>query len=811
MAADPRDSIGGAQENSRAGKTPHVKARLHQAVFGYRRGHRLLAGSIALDGESMSRLLAVTDPSGWGVFDARAAGGVAVLPMRTLRSVAILRAWPDVTAGRPGAVISHVVFVSMSDLAATNDPSILLNVPSRPEAAEDLVAFGQPITIDLPTVADELSQRDASADIPNPWPIEWHGAPPQTLEPSKHLLAAVYSLDPSGRAKLPSISPNIWEAIVGQMWAQQWARLRRSFSFTSIPVRTDGPAKKWFDLAPQTDTLSNSEQVPTVYPEWIELAAYDLHIGNSKLREFLRNYGVDEPSPDPFSGFAQLVTIFLRLETAAAESNQAGASSLVRDTLASMRLSEIGTFIAEQYPERSALARLKEDLFRGDGRTLFGSTLLPSASAKLSASLLLGPVDCLFDAGLLVNSYNELWSNRTQREQLTEALTILDGAGRLGDLRTPESLLSMIAASAASTLTTSKLEEVDSPLRKEFLADVLRRRVDLSEEPALWRNGQFANAMVGVLRTHDPDRLAGLPSPQGIIDAAIEGLAKGPSGEWAEFSDHDAGRASAIIGQEIEVRPISSGEVLQQLFGLLGSVAVYRTLDLINNQEAILPRASLLMQALASFSSHTVNWLSQKKRVKPPLLATLALTFDPRDAAWAKVDHRHFNNLLEATSDRFDAIVRGESAAFYIAVTEHELGGAETSRVAWRTLIELADAYQLSDRAWSLWSGQDVSDTSSHANRVSRLLDAYASLALKRGWSEESFREGLPSFQLYETALRLLIAKQKEQGASATITRILNAAAHSDDIAIRAVANLVRPLFVSTTPAKPDKSKKRRR
>ena len=338
--------------------------RVHQALFGYREGHNLLAASISLSPRVRHFLATVTDGSGTETadgFDCAFTG----MPVPETDYYALFCTWPAPEMPRPGCVWSHVLLIELADLARVSDFVILSKLCRRPSTLSQ--GFGD--------YTQQLS-LDTSKKIPDP-----AGAIDQYR--ASILLAALYEQPESSIVVLDDkCSP--WEKIIFAIWSQQWPRLRRNFTFSTGSLGDRRLAGVSFDVqvAPLSsqriwrrggastvvlDMLSKSAQPPP--PTWMSVVLDDLeHHPTSRLRQFLFAYGSDIEKPR--HTFSNLVNAFIRLNC---DSNQDWAERL--------------RSIAEIFPNESAALRLKEWLVTPNSTTDLAQDL---ERAWATAAFLLG-------------------------------------------------------------------------------------------------------------------------------------------------------------------------------------------------------------------------------------------------------------------------------------------------------------------------------------------------------------------------------------------------------------------------------------
>jgi hypothetical protein len=259
---------------------------LHQALFGYADGHRLLESSIKLSSRDLYDLSAISD----------LASGVQLRPNESYltgttlpdsRNFAFIRTWAAPEMPRPGCVWSHVLLLSPVILASQRDFAALNAFFIHPgQSARG--TYGRVLGVDNPAR-----------------PVMAH---PATVA---QVLATYYTGRPFGGELTTG---EALENAVLAVWSQQWPRLRALFSFRT--VRTSAASKGAgvrFDFQPNV-----SEERAQVLPnlgltgavDWIEAAVADaISLEVTPLRRFLWRYGKDLRSPR--QRFQNLIKIFL--------------------------------------------------------------------------------------------------------------------------------------------------------------------------------------------------------------------------------------------------------------------------------------------------------------------------------------------------------------------------------------------------------------------------------------------------------------------------------------------------------------------
>jgi hypothetical protein len=277
--------------------------RVQQALFGYREGHNLLAGSISLAPRVRHFLATITDSSGTESperFDCAYTG----VPVPETDYYALFRTWLAPEMPRPGCVWSHVLLIELTDLARIPNLSVLRKLCRRPTMPLQLgfSDYLQVLTLEpsLETIMSSVSMDEHRASV---------------------VLKALYE-QPESSVVILDDSCLPWEEIVFRIWSQQWPRLRRNFAFSTSSLgdrRLAGinfdlqiaPAKSqrlWHRPGPLTLVLDmpteNTEKTPV--PSWMDIALADLEgYAKTELREFFFAYGSDIEKPR--QAFLQLV------------------------------------------------------------------------------------------------------------------------------------------------------------------------------------------------------------------------------------------------------------------------------------------------------------------------------------------------------------------------------------------------------------------------------------------------------------------------------------------------------------------------
>lgn len=293
----------------------HLQA--HQLVHGYKRGHRLLAGSASLSPEALRLVDRLSDAAGTSV--ARDSSGYLTGYPLPHGDYALAKTWSAPDAERPNVVWTHTLVLPQVALSALSLQS-LGQLFRRPRGHDDLAGYTEPLPI------GHLADR----------------APTPVHDPeASAIVAALYW----GEAGALLAGPEGADDLCLAIWSQQWPRLRRSFSFCSgalEPRRLDG---KTFDLllAPYGHRTGPPAKGPDATDDdAVRALVHDLR-SPGDLRDFLRACGAD-------SGQLRSLALLTTTWTAV----RGGASPT--DVLESVTV---------QAPKPNGLRRLKRGLLRG--------------------------------------------------------------------------------------------------------------------------------------------------------------------------------------------------------------------------------------------------------------------------------------------------------------------------------------------------------------------------------------------------------------------------------------------------------------
>ena len=256
-----------------------MKPLIHQALHGYRDGHRLLASSVDLSRADRQMLAIQTDNSDAGR-DSEWASLLSGYPLPS-GVYAWSMTWPAPEMPRPGCVWTHTLLLDPLD-----DFQCRCDLPSlfrRPKEQDDTSVFGRSID-PIPSSKKSPVGSASKGDPEFLMALLWSFYEP----PLRPVRATGISWGDSQRHKL-----------LTSLWAQQWGPLRARTSFTDAPITPRQMGQEAYDLQLHRSARAQQRRddqrvltgVPDAQPpEWAERAARDL-FEDEGLREFLHAYG----------------------------------------------------------------------------------------------------------------------------------------------------------------------------------------------------------------------------------------------------------------------------------------------------------------------------------------------------------------------------------------------------------------------------------------------------------------------------------------------------------------------------------------
>lgn len=252
-----------------------AESPIHQALFGYARGHRLLASSTPIPTDAGRLLRAATDT---GV-ESSDLTYLTVLPIPEMKAQAFIRTWAAEPWLRPGSVWSHTLLVDVITLANADELGGILKAFRRPRLEHGA---------SHPDLQDYRESLPASSVL---GPVHRPSISGFDEELAREILAGIYGSDERVTVAVPSGSRA--EPLLLAIYSQQWPRLRRNFAFRTRlrPSDAQGP----FDLELVERSRTPIRSMPTESLRWVAPLIADLADPGARtgLRAFLRTFGTE--------------------------------------------------------------------------------------------------------------------------------------------------------------------------------------------------------------------------------------------------------------------------------------------------------------------------------------------------------------------------------------------------------------------------------------------------------------------------------------------------------------------------------------
>lgn len=274
--------------------------QIEQLLFGYDRGHTLLASSETSSKKIAASLLSDTD------WDPRIETGTECYlsgrPVVGEKRYALMKTWRAPEMPRPGCVWTHVLLFDDADLSRITQLNSILARLQKPNVVGDYREFSKHMELDLAAGSHDIKSIN--------------------LETIFELVVRTYS-EPDKRSVLWSSKDK--EAAMLALWSQQWPALRRQFSFRLAPLTGQKPgSKSSFDIEfapPSSKEAKNSEPVDDAV---ISKIANDVsEMLPTHFRRFLWRYGADTGSKkEDLIKLAQLYELLFSRKSSASHTSQ---------------------------------------------------------------------------------------------------------------------------------------------------------------------------------------------------------------------------------------------------------------------------------------------------------------------------------------------------------------------------------------------------------------------------------------------------------------------------------------------------------
>ena len=317
---------------------------VEQTLHGYGEGHELLASSSKLPREARRILLSISDLSGHGFVDGFD-GYLTGYPLPAINKYALGRTWYAPEMSRPGCVWTHTLLIDFEDVPRLDAIQSILHHFRRPASVDKTNKYEIPLEVEVHGMAASVGVTEGAC---------------------LRVLDALY-----GECMAPVLveasHADEYDDLVFAVWAQQWPRLRRRFSFCTgaLLLRSFGKSLLDLQIVPKSRRMRAERSDPSVRSvdltsrenlatreEWLVVAATDLRLSGSPLRTFLREYGAD--TPPERAAFRPLTNCFLALEQ-------------VRRNI--VPVGELVSTVGKEFPTPDSAIRLKRDVLCPSTRT----------------------------------------------------------------------------------------------------------------------------------------------------------------------------------------------------------------------------------------------------------------------------------------------------------------------------------------------------------------------------------------------------------------------------------------------------------
>lgn len=295
---------------------------MQQMLFGYDRGHSLLASSRGVTKPFSSKILPDTD---WDPrVPTKTEGYLSARPVKDEKSYVVMKTWRAPEMPRPGCVWTQVLIIAEADLSRIPDLTVLAHHFKRPQDTDDFSSYNREIAIETPTRAASLNDVE------------------ERIVQSLVKLVYTGQYDHTATEKAESV-----ESAFLAIWSQQWPALRRRFSFRTAPL----PRNKQTRRSDYEVELISSEPTSNLKPhdrkrDVLGLVTRDIVKGGSTaFRRFLWRYGADTNGARENLLF--LAHIYQELKMA--QDGQTDVPELIAE-------------IGELFPKLSSAHLLKKDL-----------------------------------------------------------------------------------------------------------------------------------------------------------------------------------------------------------------------------------------------------------------------------------------------------------------------------------------------------------------------------------------------------------------------------------------------------------------
>ena len=292
--------------------------RVHQTLHGYSDGHRLIRSSRDVPSSVERTMLVLSDMSGSSMVQGFE-NYITGYPLDEIKSYVFARTWYAPEMRRPGCVWTHSLLIDNSALAHITDFASLLPLFVRPSSErQSWDKYESILDVDPSddnTIDNEFRQSSQ-------------------LSLAQDVLSGLYGFPDYQVFLTTDKTSHFYEYLVMAIWSQQWARLRRSFSFCTGSMSDRKLPTRTFDLqivprSLQRDISLIAKNALFIQPngssqiradEWLSICTADLIDRNLELQRFFRVFGVETLRGR--ADYIPLVELFLSVNSNAYDSKE---------------------------------------------------------------------------------------------------------------------------------------------------------------------------------------------------------------------------------------------------------------------------------------------------------------------------------------------------------------------------------------------------------------------------------------------------------------------------------------------------------
>lgn len=242
-----------------------------------------------------------------------------LLPLPAAAKYAFVRSWPARDWVRAGSVWSHVLLMDLDESAEIDNPLFLVPLFRRPN----------PLKGGTGEVFETYSKKLSL-------PVASH-RPPE-IDPRIAARVAFELYSSSQPVSVSTKDVDRLEPLLYELLAQQWPRLRKSFSMRTRSRDSDAPWRLDLELVEKSKRPLAS---PEHLPEWANALGQDLCAGGGAMRRLIRRFGNE--SPEGREGVPTLVSIVTSIQESAG--------------------TEVADHVRSAYPAPNEMKLMKRELF----------------------------------------------------------------------------------------------------------------------------------------------------------------------------------------------------------------------------------------------------------------------------------------------------------------------------------------------------------------------------------------------------------------------------------------------------------------